>query len=71
MKRFLTAPEVAGEYPVATQTLARWRCDGSGPAFLRIGRKIAYDRQVLDEWFAAHSVRSTSDYTALANARRG
>jgi excisionase family DNA binding protein len=51
---------------VAKQTLARWRCEGGGPAFLKLGTRIRYERADLDRWLDARRRRSTSDQSPLA-----
>lgn len=45
---------------VAKQTLARWRCEGGGPAFLKLGTRIRYERADLDRWLDARRRSSTS-----------
>lgn len=37
-RRLLTSQEVAGLLGVSLPTLSRWRADGEGPAFLKLGR---------------------------------
>ena len=55
-------PEAAAIYlGLATQTLARWRCEGNGPPFIRAGRAILYDPDDLSAWLAANRVASTSE----------
>ena len=34
--------ELAQRWRLSRRTLQRWRRDGSGPAFLRLGRRVAY-----------------------------
>jgi hypothetical protein len=47
---------------VAVQTLARWRCYGGGPPFVRLGgRKIGYRVAALDAWLVEQERRSTSE----------
>lgn len=46
---------------MARQTLARLRVEGSGPAYFKLGRKVAYRRSTLDAWLAERVRRSTSD----------
>ena len=38
---------------VAEQTLAKWRCLGSGPAYLKIGGRIFYAGSALNAWIDA------------------
>lgn len=47
--------------PVSARTLQRWRMEGVGPLFVRIGRLVRYRRTDLDEWLAARIRQSTSD----------
>lgn len=53
-------------------TLARWRCSGAGPKFVRIGNgrgaRIGYWGGDLREWLNSRRFASTSD--ADANGRR-
>ena len=50
---------------LAHSTLAKMRCLGGSPPFLRLGRKIVYVRADLDAWLAARRARSTSDADRL------
>jgi hypothetical protein len=34
------------------QTLAAWRCEKKGPAYLKIGRRVFYRRADIGEWLA-------------------
>ena len=37
--------------PVASQTLARWACEGQGPQFIKVGRRlVAYRAGDLRQW---------------------
>lgn len=52
---------------VARQTLARWRCEGQGPAFVKLGaRLVGYRRTDLDAWLASRSGQSTIALRAVA-----
>jgi hypothetical protein len=35
---------------VAAQTLARWRYEGNGPEFLKVGRRVAYETGKVRLW---------------------
>jgi hypothetical protein len=54
---------------LAPATLAKLRCLGGGPAFLKLGRKVSYNRSDLIEWRDARRVRNTTE-AALALPRR-
>jgi predicted DNA-binding transcriptional regulator AlpA len=57
----LTALEVAQLLGLKPKTLARWRWKGKGPVFRKIGRKIRYARNDIEEYIASSARRSTSD----------
>jgi predicted DNA-binding transcriptional regulator AlpA len=62
----LLTPEAASALlGLAVQTLARWRCEGNGPRFVRLGGaknrgRVAYRLADLDAWVAERVVTSTS-----------
>jgi Helix-turn-helix domain len=61
-RRRLFDPAEASDYlRVARQTLARWRCYGIGPQFVRIGGRIFYDPADLDAFIAANTFHSTAE----------
>ena len=61
-QRRLFDPEEASDYlRLARQTLARWRCYGIGPPFVRIGGRIFYDPADLDAFIAARKFGSTAE----------
>lgn len=54
-------PEAAHYLGISESTLAKWRCKGAGPAFMKLGeRVVAYDQSELDAWMRSRSRRSTS-----------
>jgi hypothetical protein len=60
-KRLLDPREASCFLRVTKQTLARWRCYGLGPCFVRIGGRIFYDIDDLDAFIAARKFHSTSE----------
>jgi excisionase family DNA binding protein len=53
---FLTDEELAYLLNVSTRTILRWRRDGSGPPYCRIGpRYIRYRRRDVEAWTAANT----------------
>ena len=46
------ALRVLGPY----STLAHWRCESRGPAFIKIGGRVAYSGKALNEWLAERTV---------------
>jgi hypothetical protein len=60
--RRLFDPQEASDYlRMAKQTLARWRCYGLGPRFVRIGGRIFYDVADLDAFITARKFQSTAE----------
>jgi predicted DNA-binding transcriptional regulator AlpA len=53
---YLTTVEAASYLKLSRQTLegARYRGDGSGPAFIKLARAVRYRRSALDDWMTAH-----------------
>ncbi len=56
MSDLLNSEEAAKFLHLRPQTLACWRLYGKGPAFIRIGRIIRYDRRILEEWVSRNTV---------------
>lgn len=50
---------------VSRRTLDRWRFDGTGPAFIKLGGAVRYRRADLDAFIAAGVVSSTAEGKAL------
>jgi predicted DNA-binding transcriptional regulator AlpA len=44
---------------LSSSTLAKKRCNGSGPAFFKLGRQIKYDRSDLEAWITSRRRTST------------
>lgn len=61
---FLTPNEVAKRLRSSARTLERKRIDGTGPPFLRFGRRVLYRADDIDEWSRAQVVRSTAEAEA-------
>lgn len=57
--------DAARHLGLAPSTLAKMRCLGGSPTFLRLGRKIVYCRADLDAWLTARRAVSTSDADRL------
>jgi hypothetical protein len=46
---------------LAVATLAKLRCTGGGPAYLKLGRKVVYRASDLAFWLGARRVFNTSE----------
>ncbi len=51
---------------MAVPTLRKWRVQGGGPAFCKLGKAVRYDMADLDDWIAERRFASTS---AMAGVR--
>ena len=57
LERLLTAAQVADLLHLNVRTLARWRLNGEGPVFLRLGpRQVRYSAAAVAD-FAERSIR--------------
>ena len=45
----------------AGSTLAHWRAEGSGPAYIKIGGRVAYRGGDLNLWLESRIVRPTAE----------
>jgi hypothetical protein len=54
--------DVAASYTgLSVSTLNKLRVRGGGPAYLKLGRRVAYDPTDLDTWLAGKRRLSTSE----------
>lgn len=53
----IEATEAAALLRQKPQTLAAWRCDGKGPEFVKIGRRVLYRRDAISAWIAGQIVQ--------------
>lgn len=51
-----TTEEAAAYLDIKPHTLAVWRWKSTGPAFIRVGRRIRYRQADLDTWLAQRTV---------------
>ena len=53
-------------------TLAHWMSDGRGPAFIKLGARVAYRGSDLNQWLAARTIRPTdSGFRQASGAGEG
>ena len=60
---YLTTQQAAAYLNLSRQYLegARYRADGSGPAYVKLERAVRYRRSVLDAWMSAHDKPSLAE----------
>jgi hypothetical protein len=59
------AVTAAGFTGLAVATLAKLRCIGGGPEYLKLGRKVVYRRSDLANWLDARRVANTTEAISL------
>jgi len=52
----MTESETAEHIGISLSGLRKWRNDGSGPPYVRLGRLIRYRRTVVEEWLERRTV---------------
>jgi len=66
----LSNEQTAAILGVKPNTLEIWRCNGKGPAFIKLGEHpsspIRYQRSRLMAWIEARQFTSTSAYTVVS-----
>ncbi len=60
----LNPKTLAERLGVTEGCLAKWRVEGIGPVYIRVGRRIAYDPRDVATWLDARRVGSTSQVAA-------
>ncbi len=60
-RRHLRTPEAAEYLSLSKSTLEKYRLNGGGPVYHKLGRICIYDVESLDAWIEASSRKSTSD----------
>ncbi|WP_290480558.1 MULTISPECIES: helix-turn-helix transcriptional regulator [unclassified Hyphomonas] len=60
----LSPRQVEEQYGPSVSTLAKMRLTGTGPVYVKLGRRIAYRIEDLESWVLTNRFRSTSEYGA-------
>lgn len=59
-KKLLAPKDVEREFGIHQKTLAYWRLEGIGPAYTNFGRRVFYERAVLEEYIAAGRINTSN-----------
>jgi len=65
----LTQREAALALRLSERTLERSRVSGTGPVFVKCGRRVLYRQSDIDEWISSRVVCSTSEADQKGNAQ--
>ncbi|MCL1985813.1 MAG: hypothetical protein FWG59_05135 [Betaproteobacteria bacterium] len=60
-RKLLSSKEVEEEYGILERNLERWRHLSIGPQYTTIGRRVYYERVILDAFIEAGRVRTTGE----------
>jgi len=63
-RKYITQDQLADLLGLSPRSLERWRVSGTGPAFVKAGRKPLYDIVDVDAWLSASRRKSTSEVVA-------
>lgn len=69
MMRLLSEREASRRLGLSIRTLQKWRLQGNGPPFLKLGHAVRYDPTDLDAYLAQARRRSTSDRAGSPRSR--
>jgi hypothetical protein len=67
---YLSRRDAAQYLGLSPSFLAKAAISGKGPEFLKIGRRVLYDRELLDAFAADHRRQSTSETHLRVSSRR-
>lgn len=67
LEELLTQKRLAKKLNQSERTLERWRVEGTGPAFVKAGRKVLYLPQDVEDWLLDTRRHSTSLPSSLAS----
>ena len=66
IRPLLTQKETASYTRLSENTLAKYRCEGGGPKFTKLGSRVLYPREEIERWIAENTVSSTSEQASTA-----
>ena len=69
MGKKLTTREAAAYVGIKKSTLQKYRTEGTGPRFIKLGKVVSYDQIDCDRWIEEHKFSSVAE-AANPSARR-
>jgi excisionase family DNA binding protein len=60
--QYFDEKQVSRDLNLSIRTLQRWRVEGKGPAFVRLGRAVRYPKDELEAFLKQSLRRSTSEH---------
>lgn len=56
LPELLTTDQLAAELGVSKRTLDHWRYMGSGPDYCKLGGRVRYRRDAVEQWISASTI---------------
>lgn len=56
----LTQDQLAARWHISPRTLEQWRWLGKGPKFIKIGARVLYDEDIIDDYEDEQVCQNTS-----------
>jgi predicted DNA-binding transcriptional regulator AlpA len=53
LDEWISRDDLAEQLELTTDTLARWATDGTGPARIKVGRRVFYRKSSVEKWLKA------------------
>ena len=64
LPKVISAKVAARYVGLSESTLAKLRLNGNGPMYCKLGRRVVYRPEDLDQWLQSRTARDTSDADA-------
>jgi predicted DNA-binding transcriptional regulator AlpA len=64
LPKVISAKVAARYVGLSESTLAKLRLNGNGPTYCKLGRRVVYRPEDLDQWLESRTARDTSDADA-------
>ncbi|MCW5693079.1 MAG: helix-turn-helix domain-containing protein [Pseudolabrys sp.] len=61
-QRYRDTAETAQRLNLSVSTLNKWRLTGEGPRFIKLGRRVVYGDEDVDEFVRQRSRQSTAEF---------
>ena len=60
--KFFTQAQLSDQLNISKRTLERFRSEGKGPKYYKMGRRVLYASKDVEEYLQQHQFGSTSEY---------
>ena len=60
--QFFTQDQLSEQLSISKRTLERFRSEGKGPKYYKMGRRVLYASKDVEEYLQEHQFGSTSEY---------